>query len=583
MPRIGDEELKLWKRRLEHADGVWKENGATGEGRNNIFEYFESYRNAIWGLDGFAGIPRSSLPSVPLTFSLTRTQIAQFSARFPRPTVRPKGRTLAEPRAALRSQVNEIIIDSYMRDLGMKQQVDDAMLHSLLGPAGIIRHGYSPPEETFDADGNRIETFDPAVPDAPWIRMVPIWDTRIDPLASTWRPKGDAEWAAFRVLRTMEQVRRNPNLVKRRDLRPTKSADTRRLKTRHLRRSEGPDFTDLVESWVIYDKVERKWLEISPGAERPIREPDDWPLPWATLPFDALFYNPQPDSPFPIPFPRLYHSLVELYNKLTAILYGCALSTRRKVFVNDDALKEGEEAKLGDFDEQMIEYLLTNGADPHTIMAEVKAGQVPQELIVLQQNVKEEIREILGQSQLDRAQRINVESATEANFVQSGSMTQRIVPQERVEEFWGSILEHWHEGFQETQTEDVLIPVVGSERAREIVREPEGVLQIPPDLLRGEFHYGVRAGSTLAEDPANEARKLVAYKSAMAESKNVNQFELDREITQAFRLDPERMLNSQQQAQTQLSEQLLQGAQGREPGGVDANALRALEPNGGSQ
>ena len=32
----------------------------------------------------------------------------------------------------------------------------------------------------------------------------------------------------------------------------------------------------------------------------PLREPDDWPIPWSWLPVNALGVNEQTDSPFPI-------------------------------------------------------------------------------------------------------------------------------------------------------------------------------------------------------------------------------------------------------------------------------------------
>lgn len=585
MPRMSESEVRRWKERLEFADRVWKEHGATGEGENNVFQYLESYRNHIWPEGGYAGFSKESLASVPLSFSVTKTMIAQFSARHPRPIVKPRGRTLAKTGAMMNAQVNEIVIDAFMRDLRMKQQVDDALQDSLLLHAGFVLHGYTPPEETFDGEGRQLEPFAPAVPDAPFIRPVPVWDMRIDPLASSWRPDGDAEWFAYRRLRTMEQVQRNPNLVKRRDLTATKSADARRLHERKMRGETNPEWNDLVEEWVVFDKRERRWFSLTPGSDKPLRDPEDWPLPWTSLPYDVLSYNRQPDDPFPIPFPKLYHSLDVLYNKLTAILYGTSLSTRRKILVQGDALVEGEIEKLGDAMEELSEYIDVK-TDPRTILAEAKVGTVPQELLLLRQQVKEEIREILGQSQMDRAQRINVESASEAQFVQAGSITHRTIPQERVEEFWASILEKWHQGFQVTQTENVLIPVIGSERARDLVRATDGVLEVPPDRLKGEWLYAVKPGSTIAEEPEDEMRRLLAYKEAMADSDNLKRFEFEQELTRAFRMDPERMLNSPEEAEREQLQQLVRGAtngSGRSGGqGLSAGLVSALEPGKGS-
>jgi hypothetical protein len=590
MPRMSKEETRMWKERLEHVNWVWKEKGYTGEGERSIKKYMEAYVGEYPELQGWGNL---RLQVVNGVFSSVNAMISQLSARNPHVMVRPSHRT--DIRRARGARINELVLNYFQYELRLKRQWDKALRDALIIPGGgFIQHGYTPSVEKFDDQGKEIEIYSPARADLPWIRRVPIWDVRVDPTAETWYPDEDAQWVMFRSFLTMEQIRKNPGLIEREDLRPTTTFDRRVAKNERdpTKQNPGPEDLKCVEVWTCYDKTERKWFSLATGCAKPIREPDDWPIPWEDLPFDWLAFNTTPNEPDAVSFTSQIWPQVTERMKLRTLMAELVKRTRRLVVYNPDALADGGDSRL-EAGDNLAEFFATReGADPSTVVKEVNIGQFPQELLLYDALIAQDIRETIQQSLMDRAQRINVETATEAQGVRIGSATGQGRNQERFEDFLADIMRHFHIALRSEGivTEDLLIAIAGANDAQVLfdlkdylIPEAPGFIKIGPSDLHGEFSYRVRVGSTLPEDHDREIARLLMIKQATAGDPSVNQRALNELIIEESGHDTSRLMVTPQveidaEKRRTAAEAMGKGGNSGNSGGNLTNTVRNLDP-----
>ena len=577
-------ELKMWRARLEHSHRVWEAKGLTGRQHRTLLRYVDAYRNVYSELEGWGGL---DIQIVPVVFKFTNTFLAMISARNPEVMVRPRSR----PEIAGAARITELVLNYFVDELRMKRQWDKVVRDAALLPAGFLRHGFTPSLEKLDDQGREIESYAQARADMPWVRRWPIWDVRIDPMAETWNPDEDARWAGFRSLTTMDRIKRNPNLKVRDDLKPSKTYESEEWKSREDRQNPPPEEAELVETWTIYDREERKWFTLATGAEKEIREADDWPLGWEDLPYDVLYFNDQVNDSRPIAFAEAYWPMAEEKIKTRTLMSEGLKRTRRIITWNPQALSDGEAKKIRSGELRLVEFFETqDGASPESVFHETALGQFPAEALVYDDRIEQELREILGQSLMDRAQRINVETAEEAGGVRLGSAVQQSRPQQRFEEFLASVVRHFHQGLQSPGVLDeaLLIDILGLSDARAALEFAEfaagdGFLRVPPEAIRGEFRYKIRVGSTLPKDHDREIGRLLALRQATQGDTGVDQREITRLLIEEFGYSADRLqISEEQQRQSEALLAQSEAAQGNGrgtagPGGGDlTNVVRNL-------
>lgn len=517
MPRMPESEVKFWQEELAHAHAVW---GAKGLSRHpvvggqekdtaeeEIYDFIDAYRGEQWKqLGGMRGA-RDDLATTPLFFASANTFQAGLMARAPRVDVLPRKRG-----AARDARVVEALLNYDVHDAKFHRQYNRALVDSFFTPFGIVRLGYTPEEEYrrfVRDDEQKMESFDPVRPGKPWVRRVKIWDFRCDPLAETPDSDGDARWCAFRSLMTLDQIKQNPNMIFREDLKPSVTMDVREQRKHAFGMSRrSPKTLDYVEVWHIYDKMERKWFAFAHGHEKPIREPEDWPKPFEGidgLPYDALYFNEQMDQMFPIPYAAAVWPTIVERNKVRTIFMRLVKSMRRLGIVDEDALADGEFDKLATSD--LTEILRSKGL-PQNVLHEFTTGGFDSSLLALDALHKEDVREALGQSQFNRGQRANVESGTEAALIGQGDVTNHGRNVARLEDFLNSSLRHYAQARQATADVEEMVAVVGMEDT-DILRDGEGVeyIRATPEQIKGEFDFRVRAGSTLPKTREQEVQE----------------------------------------------------------------------------
>jgi hypothetical protein len=396
------------------------------------------------------------------------------------------------------------------------------------------------------------------------MRSVHPWDFRCDPLRGSFHPD-EVRWCAFRRLHLMDEVKRNPRLTMRDDLRPTSAIGF--LKMRDARKDElSPDVNHLVEEWVIWDKQDRMVFSLSPGTKSTLMQPRDWPVGWRTLPYSLLQLNPTPDDPFGCCYSAQVLPLQIELNKTLTIANRLVQSLRRVIPYRKDALADGEEKKLSSL--RLLEFIGLNG-DLREAFGQIQLGGFPQELLLHMRLLVDQIREIVGVSEMERGQRINVETAAEVGGVSAGAATQRSRNQGPWEEFLQDAIGVYATTLQEVVTDEFAIPILGPEDARSLfggdaAASPFLMVGGPKSSIQGEFLYLVRPGSTLPRDPSAEIKREVALNEAMVPFGSlVNLPQRAIDTLRAFDKDPARNLQSPEQIQ---ATQQVQSAEGLPPG-----------------
>ncbi len=575
--RFSTKDVKRWRERLLHAKRVWIKEGllGMGGGDSTLRMGLEMYRgNHYEMMGGWAGLHEDQLAVANKIYSTANAILARNASRNPTVQIFPRSPTAQEA-----SPFVEALMNYDIHELKMKRVLNGALRASLFSPWGIVRHGFTPKEETFDKEGRRLHFYRAAKPDRPWIECKPIWECLWDPRSRGLTMDGGTKWVAFLNFLTVDQIERNPGMIARRDLRPTVSLESGK-RLRGPLHQLGPDDVDLVEVYTVYEAEQRTWFQLTlDGTEdRALRESADWPIAWEWLPVNGLGVNEQDDSPFPVP---ILEQVIPLQVELNRVRTMMSILTRnlRRIVGVGQGVDEPTLNKLSDG--ELLEFFRVQGM-PKEQIQEIQTGGFPQELLLYAQQLEQDIREMSGQSLMDRAQRINVESATEAANVQQGSDVLALRIQSAFEDFTTEVLSTYMAARRETMTEEEMVPLLG---AQDAAAAAPVFLTVQPAQLHEEYDFLVVPGSMLSPDRDREAAKASAdlqFAAGMPELHNLPY--LVERYWQARGINPQKALTKPQERQ-QVREKLggMQGlgqesnANGR-GGGVDPTAFAFGEP-----
>ena len=580
------EELSMRKKQLRHADNEWRDAGLIPDGEGGSSEYYSMMRYLDAYRGDFPDVLRGGTEKADqmvgnIFFSLINTMTSQVSGRTPDPVVRPIGGSVSDPDSRRRAWINEQIVRSMMIEKKFKDEVDQVIQSAVMTPFGIVQHGFTPEVEYDDQTGKIIRRFKDQTTDMPWIQFRRPWQFRIDPMVTSFRPEQEPRWVAFQNLWYEHQIRKNENMIFRKDLKPTHMFDLRPREKRRGSTSGGVGEAELMpmyEEWLFYDFDERKVFGISHGSDKLIREEQDWPFDWGQLPYSFLEFNHQMDTPFGVPFPRLFYDEQIMYNKIWTILNALVSRSRTLLVYNKQAFDDDESNLINP--DSLVEAIATTG-DPNTVIKEFKLSQIDGQLIGLLYQLKEQIREVLGISSFDRGQRANVETAAEVNKIGAGADLARGRNQDKVEALWSNIIKVSHRAFlQSPEARQIIVPIVGQDNMDflDASDKEKGFIATTIKQLQGEFSYGVRINSTLKIDPAQEFSLAVTGYNILGGVKGtlINQRHYHNIITEMSGQDPLQAVMSEQNVQKQTENQQ-PGEEGQGGGGGGGGAEAAAQ------
>lgn len=539
--RMSAKTFEMWRKRLRHAKDTWVRKGLLGtEHPSSLRLLIEFYRGNQWvGMgDAFADLDEDFRTTVNKVFPIANTLQGEVSARNPRVSIFPRN-----PDHATKAGPVEALINYDIQELDMQRQGNKALAHHLFAPAGIIQHGFTPRDEWETESGRRLQLYRPAKPDRPFMRARPMWNVLMDPTGESFRPDEGMWWVAFRDVMWLEDIRDNPSMIERKDLGDFAGNISREWEreddTDVIRTQDDPDRQKYVEVFTVYESRERTWFQMTlDGLDKPLRQPDEWPIPWETLPVTVLQVNEQMDTPFSLSLMDQVVPIQEGMNKLRTMMDQLVFRLRRIIGVQTGGMERNELTKL---ETAMLHEIIETKGDPAKTIQAISSGVFPQELLQYLAVYEEDAREVMGQSKMDRAQRINVESASEAAFVQQGSdvSTARIVS--AFEKFNQESIQLYMQGRRATMehTGAEIVRIVGQQDANGV----QAWATVSPEDLHGDFELEVVHGSTRKRDRAEESRQAgVDMQMAITSPDMFNVAYFASKYIEARGLDPTRAM-----------------------------------------
>ena len=498
-------EFSTWRDRVNFAKRVWDAQGLLGTDQDSTMRLLISmYRGGESAHMG-RGMDTEFANIVNKVFPVANTLMGQVASRNPKVQVFPRSRDSVKSALPVEHLVNYDI-----EEMDFKRQTNQALLHNLFAPMGFLQHGFTPSREFESESGRRLNLYRPAKPDKPFMRARPIWDVLMDPTQRSFHVDEGMEWVAFRDLMWLQDIKDNPNMKNREGLDKLKGNITpewdrmRHFGTqRAIRIENDPDQNEMVEVFTVYEARERTWFQMTlSGLDKPLREREDWPIPWETLPVSILQVNEQMDTPFSLPIMDVVAPIQVELNRLRTMMGQLVFRLRRIVAVANGQMEKSELTKIETA--AMNEIILTKG-NPEEAIKMISSGVFPPELLQYNALLEEDMREGIGQGKMSRAQRINVDTATEAANVQRGDdvATSRIV--EAFQNFNQDAIRLYMQGRRATMdiTGDEIVRIVGQQ-------DVDGVqewAEISPEVLHGDYEFKVIHGSTLPEDRDRDAQK----------------------------------------------------------------------------
>ena len=202
--------------------------------------------------------------------------------------------------------------------------------------------------------------------------------------------------------------------------------------------------------------------------------------------------------------------------------------------------------------------------------------------------LEEDMREVMGQSKMGRAQRINVETAHEVERVQQG----QDIATGRVEDAYRDFLRDNVQTYMKARRETMQI--TGPELVRLIgQRDADGVqewAEVAPDQLRGDFEFEIEVGSTRPRDRAAEAQQAGAMLTvALQNPAMFNVAYYARRLVESAGDPIDDALNKEAlvAAKVKMVDEIRRDAglggeaAAQNGGGIDPNALASIGGNGG--
>jgi hypothetical protein len=531
-------EFKLWRDRLVYAKNVWVQKGLLGSGASTMRLLIELNRGNQWEHleNTFRDLDEEMFSTVNKIFPIANAIVGEVASRNPRVQVFPN-----HPDAIEMARPVEHLLNQDIKELGFKRQSNRALRHHLWAPLGIMQHGFTPRDEWVSSAGRRMQMYRPSRPDRPWVRAVPIWNVLMDPTGESFHVDDGMEWVAFRELMRLEDIKDNPNMISRSELGDFAgniSPDWERWQTDRFEiGDEDPDKNEYVEVFTVYEAREQTWFQMTlDGIDKLLREESDWPIPWETLPVSVFQVNEQMDTPFPLAImEELADPQIEI-NKLHTMMGQLVFRLRRILGYNKAGLEDSEVAKIED---ASINEMIAFKGDPAEGLKMISSGVFPgQDLLQYRAVLDEDMRETVGVSKMGRGQRINVESASEATFVQQGQdiNTQRI--SDAFEDFNRDVIRLYSQGRRATMavTGEEVVRMVGEQDA-------DGALRwatVTAQDLHADYALEIVHGSTRKRDKAEESRQAAAdFQIAMSAPQLFKPAYFARRLLEARAIPPE--------------------------------------------
>ena len=572
---IDKKELDRWKDRITISSRKFK-----AQAEDNIKKWRDYYRGHQWN-DTIMGYNDRTVDN--MVFSNIKTIMPSINFNNPRIYAQAKKKPyrvadgLFDTIAA--GALYEILLNYYYKELEIKRQVDKALLDALIGPWGIIQIGYTLETEKVQ-DDKLLEVNELIKGDSCFVvRRSPL-DFRVDPEAKESHLY-DANWVAFRWVKSLEDVKENPSYKNTKELKSNVKAETNFHKPTGggLKTSDNESLKDAsdwerVEGWDIWDKRSHKLITVVTSHDKPLQY-IDWPLDYdGGFPVEILYFNENPDELFPISDVDIYMAAQDELNRLRSLhldhvrrISQSKYITRENAFTSEELykLKHGPSGTIAE------SKMAVNDA-----IAPLRDAGTSQDVYMAIRMLKEDIREGGRVSQFEKGIAQKFDTATEPNLIAQAIGIQREERSAILGDFIKHVVRKLGKVLQQTMGEkEINLSTEQFEQAQqyapgklEKIVGPDGMQAIMPWLtmskedIQGEYEFDIEIGSLQPVNKEIRKRDAIELYNLLAQNPYVDPYEGTKEVLEAFeRKDTERLLKDPQavaQEQQASSEAALQ-------------------------
>lgn len=379
------------------------------------------------------------IPLIPinLVYAFTKTEVARMYFRDPWISVNPKRQ---EDLGAAR--IAEQLINYTWGEINLKRELKLAMMDALLVGHGWIKLGYT---ATFGKkavveskrkpgrpkkDESPVDTNEYVKSENVFAYHVPYTHVLFDPSA-TWPVTNSARWMAFKTVKPMEAVQKS-GLYKESVVNGLKPSEL----PPHDRNTYGSEGKWVV-IWEIWDKDHRQVKTVSPGCDRYLKDPIDWPYEFDGFPAEMVSFNPVPNEPYPLSDIAPWEGQVVELMKMHSIMINHLKRWNRQVFVKAGLMTEEQKTNFkNSIDGAIIEY---QGNKEDIFVPPYAAVQ--QDIYGVWNLTMDVFRNVAGQSEVDRgaAAKSNTRTLGELRLAMQGSRTRADEKVDMLEESISSI------------------------------------------------------------------------------------------------------------------------------------------------
>ena len=569
-------ELKHWKERLNVAHRRYR----PAEDRTD--RAWEYYKGNQWS--HFNDETRERYPDQPienLVFENIRIIVPRLNYRNPKVYVTPKKKPYQTPDGIFdtltASAVFEILLTHYYRELQIQREARKCLIDAKLGPFGIMQLGYSLKTEKIK-DDKLLEVNELIQEDSPFVMRRGLKDFRsdpegLDPLLN------DARWVAFRWVKALSDVKKDPKYSNTSQLKPNFTVKTDFSSGSQMKNDyESEDHKEMwgrVEGWDIWDKKERRIMTTVNEHDRFLRNEKKWPLDLENFPCEILYFNENATDLFPIPDTWQYLPMQDELNRVISLqLSHTRRISERKYAGMEDGMEPEEKRKL------------THGGDGTFVNTKVPVEQaiqpvkdaaISQDIYIQRQILKKSIREMAGVSDTEALASTKFEQATEPALIEQAVQTIRGDQQAAFEGFTVRVIRKMGQILQQTQDE-IDIPLNNEQWTDEQIRAyidhkvtkivgPENTQILLPWLtlskkdIEGEYDFSIEVGSTMPINEETRKRDTLALYTTLQDNPYIKGREGTKDVLEAFKKpDPDKYLKTDeevaQEAQAQAQQQL---------------------------
>jgi len=434
------------------------------------------------------------------------------------------------------AEILESAINYELREMAFKQQAKLAILDALFC-YGVLKVGYdsSPAYDPGAAmresiraqtEGDEpragLECDELIRRESVWAKRVSPWDFRWDPDIKQLDPwLSEARWVAFRSVRPLEDVKRDPIYKHTRGLEAT--AESRSDADSSSPSDGGSDLNagrssaripgdrsaamdtearDSVKEgyvvlWEIWCKKDRKLYVMAEGHDRWLRE-DDWPFDMEGPPFAFLHFHDVPDNRFPYPDMAPWFDHNEAVNLLLSMDLDAARRRMDKLLYPPGAVTSQQLSKM----QQPLNSQFCEVAQPDAIKP-FKSQGPGMDTVPLASRLMYDIYQMsgIGENQRGGESSNPDKTATEARIVEGNVAARLAEEQDRVSDWAQVAIRKLIQLMQQLYTRQRLAPIVG--------REPMEWIPYTKDQIQGEYDVLIELS------PYNPQRTEMAVKQIM--------------------------------------------------------------------